>query len=189
MNVMRIGPQGAVAFFAKDRLKALFTSPGKTTATPLQTLAACMCTGIIAQTATYPIDTVRTRMMTTPGLYRGLADGAKTIVSTEGFRALFTGLYPATLFAVPYFGTQFFSYDRMRLTYAMYGMEPGKQRKMKGWAALPMNNVVSPLVSFLSHGFPYKFTKHFVLFSAPIFLLCPFFFTLSPHYFIFFFTY
>ena len=52
-----------------------------------------------------------------------------------------------------------------------------------------MNNVVSPLVSFLSHGFPYKFTKHFVLFSAPIFLLCPFFFTLSPHYFIFFFTY
>ena len=32
-----------------------------------------------------------------------------------------------------------------------------------------MNNVVSPLVSFLSHGFPYKFTKHFVLFSAPIF--------------------
>ena len=48
-------------------------------------------------------------------LGRGLFDGIKTVCKTEGWPALFNGLFPANVFAVPYYGTQFFTYDMLRV--------------------------------------------------------------------------
>ena len=50
----------------------------------LQTLAASMASGIVCQTGVYPLDTIRTRMTTTPGLYTGVIDGWKKITAAEG---------------------------------------------------------------------------------------------------------
>ena len=142
VNVMRIAPQGAIGFFAKDYFKQLFAGKGKS-ATPLQTLAASMSSGIVTQTTTYPLDVIRTRLTTTPGIYNGVVDGFQKIIKQEGAPALFKGLLPANFFAVPYYGTQFFVYDMLKLNYATFGMPPGEARPMHPLIGIPFGSIAS----------------------------------------------
>lgn len=140
LNVARIAPQGAIAFYAKDYFKKLFQGVNSR-ATPLQTLGASMASGICCQTAVYPLDVIRTRLTTTPHLYTGLLNGLKTIVAKEGSGALFKGLLAANFFAVPYYGTQFFSYDMMKQCYATAGMPAGEQRAVSPLLGIPLGSV------------------------------------------------
>lgn len=71
-------------------------------------------------TAIYPLDLVRGRQTTTPGLYKGLADGLTTIFKKEGPLALYKGLGPANAWAVPYYGAQFFTYDFLKKKFREY---------------------------------------------------------------------
>jgi len=107
LNCLRIGPQMGIAFFAKDYFKTMYAGEGNKP-TPLQTLAASMSSGICCQTGIYPLDLIRTRMMTSPGAYTGFGDCISQTISKEGLSALYKGLLPANMFAVPYYGTQFF---------------------------------------------------------------------------------
>lgn len=123
LNVGRIAPQMAIAFFAKDFFKTLYAGEGNKP-NALQTLAASMSSGIVCQTGVYPIDLIRTRMMTSPGTYAGIGDCFKSTVAKEGPAGLFKGLLPANMFAVPYYGTQFFVYDTLKVQYATFGRGP-----------------------------------------------------------------
>lgn len=162
INVMRIAPQGAIGFFAKDYFKAELAGPGNKP-TPLQTLAASMMSGICCQTGVYPLDIIRTRITTTPDLYvgtkydlyTGVADAWKTIVRDEGYRGLFKGLYPANMFAVPYYGTQFFCYDMLKVAYTSWGIEEGQpERKINPLVALPFGSIASMTACFVA--FPFQ---------------------------------
>ena len=109
INVMRIAPQGAIAFYAKAYFKKKLAGPGNKPSKG-QVAISSMLSGICCQTLVYPLDIIRTRLTTAPGLYKGswidlqtgVADGFRTIIREEGPRALFKGLYPANVFAVPY---------------------------------------------------------------------------------------
>ena len=73
INVMRIAPQGAIAFFAKDYFKQQLAGVDPETGrankpSPIQTLLASMASGICCQTGVYPLDVIRTRITTTPGM-------------------------------------------------------------------------------------------------------------------------
>jgi len=136
INVYRIAPQGAIGFYCKDKFKEMLAGKGND-ATPLQTLGASCASGIVQQTAVYPLDTIRTRMTTTQGYCKGLTDGWKKICRTEGWRALFLGLGPANAFAVPYYGTQFFTYDMLKQGYSTYGMPAGEKRAINPLIGLP----------------------------------------------------
>lgn len=140
INVYRIAPQGAIGFFCKDYFKQLLAGKGND-ATPMQTLGASMASGIVQQTLVYPLDTIRTRMTTTKGYCKGLTDGWKRIVAEEGWRALFLGLGPANCFAVPYYGTQFFTYDMLRMGFSTYGMPEGEKRAIHPLIGLPFGAV------------------------------------------------
>ena len=52
-----------------------------------------MAAGCVSASVIYPLDVVRLRLTTTPGVYKGLLDGLKTIVQREGAQALFKGLF------------------------------------------------------------------------------------------------
>lgn len=117
INVIRIVPQGAVAFYAKDWWKQQIGGSRPTTAQ--LALATCL-SGMTCMTAIYPLDLVRGRLTTTPGLYKGLADGLVTITKEEGARALYKGLGPANTWAVPYYGAQFFTYDWLKRFFRDY---------------------------------------------------------------------
>jgi len=142
INVMRIAPQGAIAFFAKDYFKELFKGE-KEKATPLETLGASMASGIFCQTGVYPLDTIRTRITTSPGVYKGLADAFVQIPKQEGALALFKGLVAANWFAVPYYGTQFFTYDMMKDAYSTWGMPEGQKRHVHPLFGIPAGSVAS----------------------------------------------
>eukprot|EP00656_Telonema_subtile_P029567 TRINITY_DN32678_c0_g1_i2.p1 TRINITY_DN32678_c0_g1~~TRINITY_DN32678_c0_g1_i2.p1 ORF type:complete len:333 (-),score=75.57 TRINITY_DN32678_c0_g1_i2:115-1113(-) len=142
INVARIAPQGAIGFYTKDYFKALFAGPdGK--ASPLQTLGASMLSGIFCQTGVYPLDVIRTRMTTTPGLYTGLFHGLKTVMKEEGWKAMFKGLAPANAFAVPYYGAQFFTYDMLKEGYSTWGLPEGQQRAINPLIGIPFGSISS----------------------------------------------
>ena len=111
INVLRIGPQGAVAFVAKDYYKQLFPSNS------LGLAAASMAAGATCMVSIYPLDLVRGRITTTPGVYSGMFNGLATIAKKEGPLALYKGVGPAAVWAVPYYGAQFFTYDSLKKLY------------------------------------------------------------------------
>ena len=66
-----------------------------------------MAAGCVSASAIYPLDVVRLRLTTTPGLYKGVLDGFRTIAAKEGTAALFKGIAYANLWAIPYTGALF----------------------------------------------------------------------------------
>jgi solute carrier family 25 (mitochondrial phosphate transporter), member 23/24/25/41 len=163
INVMRIAPQGAIAFYAKSYFKTKMAGKGNKP-TKGQVAISSMLSGICCQTLVYPLDIIRTRLTTAPGLYKGswidlqtgVADGFRTIIREEGPRALFKGLYPANVFAVPYYGSMFFVYDAvLASTYKTYGLNPGeKERKMNPFVAIPFGSISSMFACFVA--FPFQ---------------------------------
>merc|ERR1712151_1080193 len=131
-----------IAFFAKDFFKNLYAGEGKKPS-PLQTLAASMSSGIVCQTGVYPIDLIRTRMMTSPGVYEGMVDCFQKTVKEEGVAALYKGLLPANMFAVPYYGTQFFVYDTLKAQYSTFGRPKNDPRPAHPLIGVPLGAISS----------------------------------------------
>mmetsp|Transcript_16662 Transcript_16662/g.29891 ORF Transcript_16662/g.29891 Transcript_16662/m.29891 type:complete len:296 (+) Transcript_16662:132-1019(+) len=147
INVYRIAPQSGIGFFCKDFYKVKFgqTPLGRNGKPTVLSLAVSSATsGITMMTLTYPLDLVRTRMTTTPGVYKGMIDGFQQIAKKEGVLALFTkGLTAANMFAVPYYGTSFFALDMMKRYYATFGRRPGNERALNPLISLPMGAIAN----------------------------------------------
>ena len=159
INVMRIAPQGAIAFYAKSFFKEKLAGKGNKPSKGDIAISS-MLSGICCQTLVYPLDIIRTRLTTSPGLYRGtkwdlytgVGDGVRTIVKEEGMGALFKGLYPANCFAVPYYGTMFFVYEGvLGSMYKTWGLKEGeKERKMNPFVAIPFGSISSMIACFVA---------------------------------------
>ncbi|KAJ0630866.1 putative mitochondrial carrier domain superfamily [Helianthus annuus] len=69
--------------------------------TPVLRLGAGACAGIIAMSATYPMDLVRGRLTVqtdkSPSQYRGIAHALATVLREEGPRALYKGWLPSVI--------------------------------------------------------------------------------------------
>ena len=71
--------------------------------------------GIIAMSATYPLDMVRGRLTVQTGQrYRGIVHATRTIVAEEGARALYKGWLPSVIGVVPYVGLNFAVYESLK---------------------------------------------------------------------------
>eukprot|EP00940_MAST-03C_sp_MAST-3C-sp2_P002145 g2145.t1 len=159
INVMRIAPQGAIAFYAKAFFKKKLAGEGNKPSKGDIAISS-MLSGICCQTLVYPLDIIRTRLTTNPGiyvgsrwdLYTGVGDGFSKIIRQEGVRALFKGLYPANCFAVPYYGTMFFVYEGvLGSAYKTWGLKPGeKERAMNPFVAIPFGSVSSMIACFVA---------------------------------------
>ncbi|KAI3859674.1 hypothetical protein MKX03_031188, partial [Papaver bracteatum] len=86
--------------------------------TPLLRLGAGACAGIIAMSATYPMDLVRGRLTVqtdkSPSQYRGIAHALTTVLKEEGPRALYKGWLPSVIGVVPYVGLNFAVYESLK---------------------------------------------------------------------------
>ncbi|KAL0412140.1 UNVERIFIED_CONTAM: Mitochondrial adenine nucleotide transporter ADNT1 [Sesamum latifolium] len=86
--------------------------------TPVLRLAAGACAGIIAMSATYPMDMVRGRLTVqtekSPYQYRGMFHALSTVLREEGFRALYKGWLPSVIGVVPYVGLNFAVYESLK---------------------------------------------------------------------------
>nr|CAB3460601.1 unnamed protein product [Digitaria exilis] len=85
---------------------------------PLLRLGAGACAGIIAMSATYPMDMVRGRITVqtdkSPYQYRGMFHALGTVYREEGFRALYRGWLPSVIGVVPYVGLNFAVYESLK---------------------------------------------------------------------------
>lgn len=89
--------------------------------TPGLRLCAGAAAGIVAMSATYPLDMVRGRLTvqggdggaggTAAGQYRGITHAARCIVRDEGLVALWRGWLPSVIGVVPYVGLNFAVYE------------------------------------------------------------------------------
>ncbi|CDJ39075.1 hypothetical protein, conserved [Eimeria tenella] len=72
-----------------------------------------------AQAIVFPFDTIRKRLMNDgidgrPKLYSSTLSCFNAIRHTEGFRAFYYGIWPATLRSIPAGAIQFASYELMK---------------------------------------------------------------------------
>ncbi|TQD69351.1 hypothetical protein C1H46_045116 [Malus baccata] len=107
-NCARIVPNSAVKFFSYEQAsKGILwlyrdqTGNDDAQLTPLLRLGAGACAGIIAMSATYPMDMVRGRITVqtenSPFQYRGMFHALSTVLREEGPRALYKGWLPSVI--------------------------------------------------------------------------------------------
>ncbi|KAG5539571.1 hypothetical protein RHGRI_019938 [Rhododendron griersonianum] len=124
-NCARIVPNSAVKFFSyEEASKGILwfyrqqTGNEDAELTPLLRLGAGACAGIIAMSATYPMDMVRGRLTvqtaTSPRQYRGIAHALSTVFREEGPRALYKGWLPSVIGVIPYVGLNFAVYESLK---------------------------------------------------------------------------
>ncbi|CAM8911007.1 unnamed protein product [Rhodiola kirilowii] len=124
-NCARIVPNSAVKFFSYEQaskgiLYMYRQQEGNEEAqlTPLLRLGAGACAGIIAMSATYPLDMVRGRLTVqtekSPYQYRGMFHGLSTIIRQEGARSLYRGWLPSVIGVIPYVGLNFAVYESLK---------------------------------------------------------------------------
>ncbi|CAN4108380.1 unnamed protein product [Withania somnifera] len=124
-NCARIVPNSAVKFFSYEQaskgilyLYQQQTGNEDAQLTPLLRLGAGACAGIIAMSATYPMDMVRGRITVqtekSPYQYRGMVHALSTILREEGRRALYKGWLPSVIGVIPYVGLNFAVYESLK---------------------------------------------------------------------------
>jgi len=106
---------GANEFF-KQRLPR--GADGRTP--PVYSLVAGAVAGTLAHVLTHPLDTVRRRMQISGAagsslVYKNMVDCVRRTIATEGVGALFLGIVPTVVRAVPNLGIQFWLYELLKL--------------------------------------------------------------------------
>ena len=127
-SLIGIMPYVGVDFMVFEELKALFLSRGIATdpRTGELTVHGKLCAGAVAgvcgQTIAFPLDTVRRNLQvqsikTPPGEplpYKGMLHCFRVLVRRDGFLALYSGLWPNFLKAVPSVSISFFVFEEAR---------------------------------------------------------------------------
>lgn len=131
----RLGPYAGAKFFLFDSLQShvLDANPSN--------LERAMCgsvAGLVATMGTYPLEIVRTRMITqtaantAPHLHiRGVLHGVRLIQRHEGVRGLYRGGWPAVVGAIPFEGVQFGCYEYLKATALAHQWPPSRWPESK----------------------------------------------------------
>ncbi|KAG7396941.1 Hydrogenosomal carrier protein [Phytophthora boehmeriae] len=118
----RLGPYAGLKFYLFDSLQARFVREGHELNNGHRALCGAVA-GLIATMGTYPLEVVRTRMIsqtTAPAAanseIRGVLQGVRLILQREGLRGLYRGGWSGVAGAVPFEGVQFGCYEYMKMT-------------------------------------------------------------------------
>ncbi|XP_077378320.1 calcium-binding mitochondrial carrier protein SCaMC-2-A [Festucalex cinctus] len=127
VNIIKIAPESALKFMAYEQIKRLIGSD-KQTLSILERFVAGSLAGVIAQSAIYPMEVLKTRLaLRTTGQYAGISDCAKQIFRREGLSAFYKGYVPNMLGIIPYAGIDLAVYETLKNNYLQqYGTsDPG----------------------------------------------------------------
>eukprot|EP00798_Chlamydomonas_sp_ICE-L_P008256 gene8256-1525_t len=121
-NCVRIIPNSAVKFITYEHISREIADynrarTGRSDMTPFLRLLAGAGAGIIAMSATYPLDMVRGRLTVQDvksTQYKGIVHAAQVIVAEEGPKALYKGWVPSVVGVVPYVGLNFAVYETLK---------------------------------------------------------------------------
>ncbi|XP_042611036.1 calcium-binding mitochondrial carrier protein SCaMC-2-A [Cyprinus carpio] len=124
VNVIKIAPESALKFMAYEQIKRLMGSSQETLGITERFLAGSLA-GVIAQSAIYPMEVLKTRLaLRKTGQYKGISDCAKQILKGEGASAFYKGYVPNMLGIIPYAGIDLAVYETLKNTWLQrYGTE------------------------------------------------------------------
>lgn len=108
-----LGPFVAVNFASYDTIKAWAFTKG-IEQTPFTSLFMGAGAGIIAQTACYPLDTIRRRMQLKGKNYKNTLDAIKVIMQQEGVAGLYKGMSANTLKVIPNNAIRFMVFEYLK---------------------------------------------------------------------------
>lgn len=116
----RLGPYAGAKFFLYDTLQTRFLDENPSN---MQRAMCGAVAGLFATMGTYPLEIVRTRMITQtaantlPHLHiRGVTHGVSLILRHEGLRGLYRGGWSGIIGAIPFEGVQFGCYEYLKFT-------------------------------------------------------------------------
>lgn len=112
-------PYTGLDFAIYEQLKLLYLKRKKKEANLVVLLFIGAFAGTVAQTACHPLDVVRKRLQLQgisgrPVQYKSMVDAAVRIVKTEGFGALYRGLQPMYVSAIPSAGVSYVVYESVK---------------------------------------------------------------------------
>uniref|UniRef100_A0A671RIC4 Calcium-binding mitochondrial carrier protein SCaMC-2-A n=1 Tax=Sinocyclocheilus anshuiensis TaxID=1608454 RepID=A0A671RIC4_9TELE len=124
INIIKIAPETALKFMAYEQIKRLMGSSRETLGITERFLAGSLA-GVIAQSAIYPMEVLKTRLaLRKTGQYKGISDCAKQILKGEGVSAFYKGYIPNMLGIIPYAGIDLAVYETLKNTWLQrYGTE------------------------------------------------------------------
>lgn len=135
-NCIRITPNSAVKFFTYEQITREMSDHYRATSgsgelTPFLRLVAGAVAGIIAMSATYPLDMVRGRLTVQEGRnsqYRGIWHATRVILKEEGPMAFYKGWLPSVIGVVPYVGLNFAVYESLKaMLLKQYGLRDERE--------------------------------------------------------------
>lgn len=130
---------GGIQFWSFYKFKEIFKDRGGST------FLAGGLAGVIATTATYPFDLLRTRFAaqgTSSSLFRAIKD----IYIQENIRGFYRGYTPTVISIIPAMGLVFEAHQFFQKAFYKYGLEfPGKELFCGGLAGIVSKTVVMPL--------------------------------------------
>jgi len=118
--VIRIFPYAGIQFLMIDVYKRQWNSVYSrkmVVSEPVKNLICGSATGLTATLLTYPLDTIRTRMLFTTKYdqdYRTWSTTVRSIYSSCGLKGFFNGMSPALWGMIPYAGISFGTYESLR---------------------------------------------------------------------------
>lgn len=135
LNVVKIFPESAIKFLSYESAKRIFAQywdkvPDQTMISNSSRFVAGGIGGVVSQFVIYPIETLKTRVMTsTGGALKGnalIVHTARTMWATGGLKLYFRGL-PAGLIGVfPYSAIDMSTFEGIKLAYTKWtGESPG----------------------------------------------------------------
>jgi len=135
LNVVKIFPESAIKFLSYESAKRIFAQywdkvPDQTMISNSSRFVAGGIGGVVSQFVIYPIETLKTRVMTsTGGALKGnalIVETARTMWRTGGLKLYFRGL-PAGLIGVfPYSAIDMSTFEGIKLAYTKWtGENPG----------------------------------------------------------------
>ena len=118
LNLVRTVPYRSINYYTYDNTRHLMLRmSGKGELNNVQRLVAGATAGCVAITCCFPLDVLRTRMLSTGGseLYRkGLASTLIQVVRGEGVLALYSGVIPAIISVAPSNAVFYTVYDLLK---------------------------------------------------------------------------
>mmetsp|Transcript_12699 Transcript_12699/g.27519 ORF Transcript_12699/g.27519 Transcript_12699/m.27519 type:complete len:330 (+) Transcript_12699:393-1382(+) len=135
-NCVRIIPNSAVKFLCYEHISREISDYQRATTgsgqlTPVLRLAAGAGAGIVAMSATYPLDMVRGRLTVQEGKtgqYKGIVHATRVIIAEEGPRALYKGWLPSVIGVIPYVGLNFAVYETLKASMLQhYGLRDERE--------------------------------------------------------------
>jgi len=130
-NILQVGPESAILFFANDVLTKTMKgqqschSNDPPTLNLAQKFLCGASAGIISMSMVYPMYVVQNRMMVADqGMYKSIYDCVWKTYMREGSRAFLQGYLPSLIRIIPYKGIDLTGYTLLKETFVAPGESP-----------------------------------------------------------------